>query len=1202
MKTRLLQRARLAVAALLLWAPVPAAFAQNFSLYIQNTNALLLVPGTSVSFIINLSSVDGFSTNVTLSTGTLPTGVTAAFSPNPVNVTPSSDLLPTTSILTLTAASTIQAGSFPLDVTAIGGGITNATSTNVSVQFGLVPNCYGAFIGEVTDSVTGLPVPGATVMASYTQQYDATTDANGIYSITNMGLANNNATSYNVQAVASNYYYTSLTSVEAVCDATNTFNIQLVRKLYGSMSGHVSVQGGGPLAGVTVQIQGENAIGSNAVTDASGNFSAPVLGLGNQNVPGNYSVTVDQTGDWEAHQQVYVYANSNTVVNLTLVPICYDTVAGTVFFADTHLPATNLPVFVTGGLGSVMGVTDSSGNYSITNVALGDLNTTLPTFVQTGSPPGYYGNTTNLTLSNCDVTVVVPAIYLPPLPKTNYGSLSGHVYSLTTGLPITNAYINQGAAVTDSNGAYLYTNIMIGTGVITNFPNFAVNAQANGYFGAFSNVNLYANETVTEDLYLLPVGYGYVIGTVRDSATTLPLTNVYVSVSGGSSSYTDSNGVYSSGPIMLSTGNLPTTVSVGTSPAGYYVLSVTTKITNGVTNIVNLFPIKVCTGATIVGNVVNAVTQQPITNATVYVTGYPSHVTDTNGNFVLTNITVGNDNSPILTTVNATAPGFAPQSHNVTIFCDATITTEFGAPQTAFGTIQGYVTNAISGAALSGVFIGSEFGEATMTDSNGFYQLTQAPLGANNSSRTWTVTAVPTNFTAQTLSVTVSSNAISTLNFGFGMPPTHLLVTDTSTTNVTTVGSNLVYTVILTNSVADAANVVLNDQLAATLTFVNAIITNTSDGAFTAPVYSNGVVTTTATNFAPNEVLSLVITATPTAPGSIINVTTVTSSTPDTDLTGASRTASVTNTAAAANLAIAISAATNVVTVGSNLVYDITVTNSGVDAGNVLVSDQLPQNVTFVGASIVNPPGGLFAAPIFANGIVTSTGPTLASGSTLILVVTVTPTIAGALTNVTTVTTSTTEVNPGTSRTAMLVTTAVAPVVLPANLAVAITATPNVATVSAVISVCDVTLTNSGAVATNVVLSDQLPPLVTFVNASVISPPGGLFAAPVFANGIVTTTGSSLASGASLVLVVTATPTIAGELTNVTTATTASAEVNPGISRTAMLVTTALAPVVLPANLMVAITSTDECCLDLAATSFTMSRSPTVARRRLMSF
>ena len=153
------------------------------------------------------------------------------------------------------------------------------------------------------------------------------------------------------------------------------------------------------------------------------------------------------------------------------------------------------------------------------------------------------------------------------------------------------------------------------------------------------------------------------------------------------------------------------------------------------------------------------------------------------------------------------------------------------------------VTNAVTGQPLPGTFIGSQFGESTTTDSNGFYKLTQAPLGANNSSRTWTVTAIPTNFSAQTLSVTVSSNAVAVLNFGFGQPPTALDVVAAGAPDPVTVGSNLVYTITLSNSVTDAANVLLADTLPPGVTFVSAALSANPGGAFSEPVLTNGLVT-----------------------------------------------------------------------------------------------------------------------------------------------------------------------------------------------------------------------------------------------------------------------------------------------------------------------------------------------------------------------
>ena len=48
-------------------------------------------------------------------------------------------------------------------ITATGGGITHTTNSAVTLDFGLVPLCYGAFEGVVTDAVSGDPVAGARI-------------------------------------------------------------------------------------------------------------------------------------------------------------------------------------------------------------------------------------------------------------------------------------------------------------------------------------------------------------------------------------------------------------------------------------------------------------------------------------------------------------------------------------------------------------------------------------------------------------------------------------------------------------------------------------------------------------------------------------------------------------------------------------------------------------------------------------------------------------------------------------------------------------------------------------------------------------------------------------------------------------------------------------------------------------------------------
>ncbi|HXP61229.1 MAG TPA: carboxypeptidase regulatory-like domain-containing protein, partial [Dongiaceae bacterium] len=448
---------------------------------------------------------------------------------------------------------------------------------------------------------------------------------------------------------------------------------------------------------------------------------------------------------------------------------------------------------------------------------------------------------------------------------------------------------------TDTSGAYYLSNILVGTGNTTNsFEN--VFASATAYFDSASNLTVYANQVVTQDLRLLRIGYGAVVGTVRDAASTLPVPGAYVSLLGAGQ--TDANGHYASGLLPLNNPNVPTYEGFSVSATGYWPSSTNTTITQGATNVVDVDLLKVCTGATIVGNVVDALTQKPITNALVSVTGAVSRsdMTDTNGNFILTNLTVGTGNSPIQNTITAEAPGYNSQSKSVTIFCSATIITEFGAPQTVFGGIDGYVTNVLTGQPLTNVFVGSGFGAATHTDTNGYYTFSEVPLGANGASRVWTVTAIPDGFPQQTESVSVSSNAVSRLNFGFGRPPTALLVTASGTPNPVTVGSNLLYLVRLTNTVAEAQQVQLFDTLPPGVTFVSAVLTNSSSTNFSAPVYSNNVVTATAAEFGSNSAVALAILVTPTIAGTLTNVAAVSSSTTDLDPTGSNHTATVITT------------------------------------------------------------------------------------------------------------------------------------------------------------------------------------------------------------------------------------------------------------------------------------------------------------------
>lgn len=92
---------------------------QSFTLSASPSTVSIAKGGASGASTITITPVNGFSGNVTLTTSTLPKGVTASFSPNPAT---------STSVLTFTASTTATAGTKTITITGTSGGL-NATTT-----------------------------------------------------------------------------------------------------------------------------------------------------------------------------------------------------------------------------------------------------------------------------------------------------------------------------------------------------------------------------------------------------------------------------------------------------------------------------------------------------------------------------------------------------------------------------------------------------------------------------------------------------------------------------------------------------------------------------------------------------------------------------------------------------------------------------------------------------------------------------------------------------------------------------------------------------------------------------------------------------------------------------------------------------------------------------------------------------------------
>lgn len=221
-----------------------------------------------------------------------------------------------------------------------------------------------------------------------------------------------------------------------------------------------------------------------------------------------------------------------------------------------------------------------------------------------------------------------------------------------------------------------------------------------------------------------------------------------------------------------------------------------------------------------------------------------------------------------------------------------------------------------------------------------------------------------------------------------------------------TVGQNGTYTITVTNvgTAPTTGTITVVDTLPTGLSFVSGTGTGWSCSAMGQTV--------TCTNTGPlapgdSSEITLIVSVGPEAVPSVTNSVTV--STPNDPSPNNNSDDDPTNVTPAIDLVVTKADAPDPVTVGENLTYTITVTNSGPNtATGVTVSDTLPSGVTFVSATpsqgTCNPPAG---------GIVTCNLGSLSNGASATVAIVVTPTAVGTLDN--TVAVAANEFDPNTN-------------------------------------------------------------------------------------------------------------------------------------------------------------------------------------------
>lgn len=296
-----------------------------------------------------------------------------------------------------------------------------------------------------------------------------------------------------------------------------------------------------------------------------------------------------------------------------------------------------------------------------------------------------------------------------------------------------------------------------------------------------------------------------------------------------------------------------------------------------------------------------------------------------------------------------------------------------------------------------------------------------------------------------------------------------LAITKTDSPDPVTVGSNVTYTIGVTNNgPSTATNVVVSDNVPPATSFVSA---SASQGTCS---FSGGLVTCNLGTVFSAGTATVTMVVTTSTSGTLSNTATVSATEPDPNTANNMATATTTVNAASADLSITKTDAVDPVVAGDNVSYNLNVGNAGPQpATNVTVTDTLPSGVTFLAAT---PSQG---SCVESGGVVTCSLGSLAVSGTASINIAVKTSSSGTLTNTATVSAS--EGDPNGANNSATATTTVNP--KQADLGITKSA-PATATVGDNITYSMVVSSSGPQPSSNAVMTDTLPAGTTFVSAS----------------------------------------------------------------------------------------------------------------------
>lgn len=528
-----------------------AVFAPSFTLYANNVN---VAPGGSGTTQISAYPQYGFAGNITLSASGLPTGVTAAFSPNPT----SGD-----STLTLTAASSVAPGQYTITITGVSGTQSASTTLALGVNTsGFTVSAYGGlnvgqgssgtfavyvspqngFNGNVTLSISGLP---SGVTASFAPN---PTSGTSILTLT----ASSSATlgQYNAVITGTSGAQTASTAfpvgVYAEGFTLNASPVNIGRSTTGTSSISVSPQFG--FTGeVMLSVSGLPAgVTASFIPNPTNSASTLVLTASSSASLGQYNVTITGTSGSLTSSTIFtlgVYVPSFTLSMYNGVDIGQGSYGTTYvyvtpqdgFTGNVRLSASGLPAGVTATFApsptvgsSLVTLTASSsaslGQYNVTITGTSGGLTQTATFTL-----GVYAPT--FTLSANSVNIGQGSTTTSNVYVNGQNGFTGSVNLALSGLPagVTaslsptpttgNSTVTFTATGSATPGQYSVT--VIGTsGTQTATTSFILGVNAPSFSLSAYNVSIGQGTSTTNGITIYPQ-YGF-IGNVALSISGLP--------------------------------------------------------------------------------------------------------------------------------------------------------------------------------------------------------------------------------------------------------------------------------------------------------------------------------------------------------------------------------------------------------------------------------------------------------------------------------------------------------------------------------------------------------------------------------------------------------------------------------------------------------------------------------------------------------